>query len=142
MRVEREQGRGIQNSDNAPWILIAKREVSTIVSTWNEYLALRSKGPLQAEIAVCNYESLGEREYDEEGELKDLPFEIGSKPVIGVEDGIIVGGNLECWDERHAVLTISDAGSFNSFAKENGFSLSPDELSILHNALGSLSRKP
>ena len=67
-----------------------------MASTFTEYLRLSKTGEDSALLEICMYEALGELRWDEEGEPAEPPAEIDGKTVVGVDDGIIVGGDLTC----------------------------------------------
>jgi hypothetical protein len=88
------------------------KEASSMASTWTEYLRLSKAGENTAVLEVCMYEGLGELVRNDDEELI-LPEQIDGKKVLGVEDGIIFGGELMCWgDEKtfsFAQTTLKDA---------------------------------
>jgi hypothetical protein len=82
--------------------ILGSREQSSKVSTWTEYLRLNKPGKNSALLEICMYEALGEQTRDEEGEPLEPPAEIGGKKVVGVDDGIIIGGDLTCWKHEYS----------------------------------------
>lgn len=76
--------------------ILGSREQSSMVSTWTEYLRLSKPDTDSALLEICQYEALGERTWDGEGEPVDAPDEIDGKNVVGVEDGMVIGGELQC----------------------------------------------
>jgi hypothetical protein len=77
--------------------VLASKEASGMVSTWTEYLRLDKAAENMAVLDVCRYEGLGELVRDDYEEDVILPEQIDGKKVIGIEDGIIFGGELMCW---------------------------------------------
>lgn len=72
-------------------------------SLWNEYLCLVPGEFEPYKLFIAQYEALAEASdyYDEELEDYVLPAEIDGKPVVGVEDDYVTGGDLiyqECSD--------------------------------------------
>jgi hypothetical protein len=86
------------NSFDYPKIL-GSREQSTMVSNWTEYLRLSKPDHDSALLEICQYEALGEQTSNDEGEPEEPPDEIDGKKVVGIEDGIIIGGDLICYNE-------------------------------------------
>lgn len=86
-----------------PRELIAVRTESTMVSSWNEYLCVRNLSDGKAIVEICGYETLSPDEWeweDEEGNENTLPEKFNGKSVVGVEDGYLVGGDLQCFNEE------------------------------------------
>src|SRR3954447_25776699 len=75
------------------------REQSTMVSNWTEYLRLSKPSSDSALLGICQYETLGEQTYDDEGVPEEPPDEIDGKEVVRVEDGQIVEGDLVCFND-------------------------------------------
>jgi hypothetical protein len=71
--------------------ILDSRDQSTMASRWTEYLRLSKPSNDSALLEICQYESLA---WD--GVPEELPDEIDGKKVVGVEDGIIIGGDLVC----------------------------------------------
>ncbi|MGJ4901883.1 hypothetical protein ACQR0V_09955 [Bradyrhizobium sp. HKCCYLS2058] len=94
--------------------ILDSREQSTMVSNWTEYLRLSKPDNERALLEICQYESLGEQTSDDEGVPEEPPDEIDGKRVIGVEDGIIIGGALVCYNDSISFTkqTLPDAISW------------------------------
>lgn len=106
-----------------------------MTSVWNEYLCLTQNGNGNATLEVCRYEALAEIPQDEDWD-EVLPEEIEGKKVIGVEDDFIVGGELDCYDER--VLTYS-ADNFEQaidWIKSEHFEVTGQLIEELRKAVG------
>ena len=109
-------------------IIISKRESSTLVSTWNEYLTIRKICPGRAVLEVCQYECLAEWNgyEDEDGDEKPIPESYNGKSVIGVEDGYLVGGDLSVAEYdgyEFSIVTLNDA---KNWIVAEGFSVGID----------------
>jgi hypothetical protein len=95
--------------------VLDSRKASTMMSTWTEYLRLNMEHEGTAILEICKYEALAELEADDEGKVV-VPEEIYGVKVIGVEGGLIIGGQLICDnDERRFAFTqatLSDAISW------------------------------
>jgi hypothetical protein len=119
--------------------ILSSRETSTIVSTWNEYLRLTKNEDGTATLTICQYDVLGEySEYcsaDEDGNEPPLPNAIDGKPVVGVEDGYIVGGQLLDFDAKS--LTYSSAGLDDAirWVEAEHFDVTPALISELRKAV-------
>jgi len=91
--------------------IISTGEGSGMTSVWNDYLWLTRSGngtaTLTATLEVCLYEALAEIPPDEDWD-EILPEDIEGKKVVGVEDDFIVGGELECWDDRTITYSKAD----------------------------------
>ena len=81
--------------------ILAFREASSIASYWTEYLCLRMGLYKQFKVYVGGYESLADagKFYNSATDEYDLPKMIGGKIVVGIEDGSVVGGEPEYYDE-------------------------------------------
>ena len=79
--------------------ILGSREQSTMVSNWTEYLRLSKPDKDSALLEICQYEALGQQTFDDEGVPEEPPYDIDGKEVVGVEDGIIIGGDLRCWND-------------------------------------------
>ena len=101
--------------------IISTHEVSTMVSTWNEYLRLNKNDDGTAKLEVCQYEALGQVECDEEGNDLPVPDQINGKEVIGVEDGYIIGGTLICHDDKSIIYGPGEIDDAVSWLKSEGF---------------------
>jgi len=93
-----------------PWDLIlgpqqaiAEKEASGAIDTWKEYLTVQESITF-FRLAVCRYEALAEVhhfERDEADSEYEVPTSIDGKKVYGIEGDFVVGGELQCWDERY-----------------------------------------
>ena len=105
-------------------VVLIEREGSSMASTWNEYLCLKRITDDELELSNRMYEGLGEADefYNEELEDYILPDSINGDLVAGMNDGIIFGGELICWDDEQ-VIKFSDLNSFQvrSWLKVNGY---------------------
>jgi hypothetical protein len=81
--------------------ILDSREQSTMVSNWTEYLRLSKSSCDSALLEICGHEVLGEQTCNDEGEPEEPPTKIDGKDVIGVEDGMIIGGDLKCHNDEH-----------------------------------------
>ena len=81
--------------------VLASREASSVASYWTECLCLRKGLCKQFKVYVGGYESLADAEkfYNSAMEEYNLPKMIGGKIVVGIEDGSVVGGEPEYYDE-------------------------------------------
>ena len=82
-------------------LILGRRAETSLSSSWNEFLCVEKIQSDQWEFTIRTYEVLSECDeyssYDEEGnevESIELPETIDGKKVIGVEDDLIVGGDL------------------------------------------------
>ena len=62
-------------------------------------MRLRKEDEGTAVLEICMYEALAELEADDEGKVV-VPEEIYGVKVIGVEGGIIIGGELSCDNDK------------------------------------------
>jgi len=92
--------------------VLDSRKASTMMSTWTEYLRLSMEHEGTAILEICKYEALAELEADDEGKVV-VPEEIYGVKVIGVEGGIIIGGELSCDNDKRRFAftqaTLADA---------------------------------
>jgi hypothetical protein len=121
--------------DEYPKIL-ASQESSTMVSTWTEYLRLKKKDDCSAILEICQYEVLGEAEYDDEGKCT-LPPGIEPKDVVGIEDGLVVGGILGCGDDQSFQFTRETLPNAIDWLHENGWKPNTKLLAELAKAVGA-----
>lgn len=119
--------------------ILASQESSTMVSTWNEYLRLDKKDHSSAVLEICQYEVLGEMQYDEEGK-GTLPPEIDPEDVVGIEDGLICGGVLACGDDQSFLFTAETIPEAVEWLKENGWKCNTKLLAELAKAVGASGR--
>jgi hypothetical protein len=106
-----------------------------MVSTWDEHLRLDKLDHDTAVIEICQYEVLGEAQYDDKGECI-LPSDVDPENVVGIEDGLIVGGMLKCWDDtlfKYDAKTLPDA---INWLKEIGWKFNTSLLVELAQAVG------
>ena len=77
-------------------IIITSREGSTPASAWSEDLCIKRIDDTQFELFVGGYGFLAETSdfYDEETEEEIIPDEIDGCPVLGIEDGYVIGGEI------------------------------------------------
>jgi hypothetical protein len=96
--------------------ILGSREQSSMASTWTEYLRLSKPHKNSPLLEICMYEGLGEQKWNEDGEPAELPDKINGKKVVGVDDGIIVGGALGCYSDDDSLSftkhTLPDAISW------------------------------
>jgi hypothetical protein len=83
-------------------------EESSMVSTWTVYLCLETLEDGQIELSERQYEGLAMcHDYAVEKDQGDvdyvLPDEIDGKRVVGIDDEIVIGGDLALWDDGLAV---------------------------------------
>jgi len=83
-------------------VILAEREESSMVSNWNEYCCLLRLPENRLRLFTGRYEGLADihQYYNEETENYDLPDEIDGKQVVGREDEIVVGGELQSYDDE------------------------------------------
>ncbi len=116
--------------------ILASQESSTMASTWTEYLRLNKKDGYSAVLAICQYEVLGEMQYDEEGN-EILPPEIDPEDVVRIEDGLICGGVLACGDDQSLLFTSETTPAAIDWLKDNGWKCNALLLTELANAVGA-----
>ena len=82
--------------ESETYFIVDKREMSTPVSTWTQYLCICKLSNGNFELSVRKYDVIGDpSDYsDDNGDNYSEPSEINGKKVVGVEDGYIVGGDL------------------------------------------------
>src|SRR4051812_12157624 len=100
--------------------ILASQESSTMASTWTEYMRLDKKADNSAVLEICQYEVLGEMQYDEEGNAT-LPPDIDQADVVKIEDGYICGGALACGDDQFFQFTIDTIPEAIEWLKDNGW---------------------
>jgi hypothetical protein len=119
--------------------ILATRESSTMASTWNEHLRLTKNEDGTASLHVCQYDVLGEySEYcsaDEAGNTPPLPDEIDGWPVVGVEDGYIVGGQLSPSEEEELTYSAKDVDDAIQWVVSEGFDLTEKLIEELRKAV-------
>lgn len=118
--------------------ILSEREGSSMVSTWKEYLTIDGLPKGQVQLAVCMYEGLREAEYDDDGEMLPVPEEIDGTLVVGVEDGIVIGGSLACYNGQQCFFAESEKAEMVNWISENGFKVDQALLDSLAKALASL----
>ena len=87
--------------------VLDSRKASTMMSTWTEYLRLSKEDEGTAILEICMYEALAELEANDEGKVV-VPEEVYGVKVVGVEGGIIIGGELIC-DNNEKRFTFTQA---------------------------------
>jgi hypothetical protein len=77
-------------------IELAKRERSSIVSTWTEHLTISRGQTKKYLIALAGYDALAEADdyFNEDKGEYELPTHINGQEVIGTEDCYVIGGAL------------------------------------------------
>lgn len=85
--------------------IIAKRESSSMASTWREYLCLTEGDEKDYKLFTGQYEALASiyDYYDEETGDYELPDEIDGVVVVEINDEYIVGGELSWCDASDTV---------------------------------------
>lgn len=81
--------------------ILASRQASSIARYWTEYLCLRQGLYKRFKVYVGGYESLADARkfYNSKTDEYDLPKMIGGKIVVGMEDGSVIGGEPEYYDD-------------------------------------------
>lgn len=116
--------------DRATMEVLMSGELSTMVSSWTVYLCLEQCG---GEVVLSNrqYEALAEsHEYEVETETGDVDYElpefIDGKKVIGMDDDMIVGGDLDYYAEEDVVrLTSGEIERARAWLVEHGWDRQP-----------------
>lgn len=93
-------------------IIVEMRELSTMASSWTEYLCLERIDEENYTLSVRGYEVLGELIdfYDEDiGDYK-VPSEIDGSEVVRCEEGYIVGGELSIVNESYSPFQFNASG--------------------------------
>lgn len=96
-------------AEQASIIVFDTREQSTMASSWQEYLCVRWLGDL-VELSVRMHEGFANASdfpENEEGE-RIIPLQIDGKEVLGVDDGVIIGGHLGYNDDEPEVFHLTD----------------------------------
>lgn len=96
-------------AEQASIIAVDSREQSTIASSWQEYLCVRWLGD-RIELSVRMYESLATVSDFPENEDDEpvIPLQIQGKAVVGIDDDVVVGGDLGFNDEEPEVFHLTD----------------------------------
>lgn len=96
-------------AERASIIVVDAREQSTMASSWQEYLCVRWLGD-RVELSVRMYESFATVSDFPENEDGDpvIPLQIQGKAVVGIDDDIVVGGDLGFNDEEPEVFHLTD----------------------------------
>ena len=95
-------------------LVITTRELSTMASSWTEYLCISIQDSGLYCLFTGRYQVLAEscEFYDDEAENWLLPEEIDGEPVVGIDDDWVVGGDLDYFDSSQAI-------NFRSLADPN-----------------------
>jgi hypothetical protein len=114
-------------------VILASREQSSMVSSWVEYLCLRSLQAGESELFTGRYEALTEAEQflNEETGNYDLPAEIDGQKVVAIEDDYVVGGELGFFEADDAVAFRNpDEPAVAQWLKATGWSDKIDQAAI------------
>ena len=115
--------------------IICARERASMASTWNEYLCVANIARGVGRIDVCQFEPLGEYEKeDEDGNERPIPQVVGGKTVVGIEDGYLVGGELNCCDDRQKIYTADEVDGVIDGLRELSFDVSEEMISEIRAA--------
>ena len=102
--------------------ILTSREASSMVSTWTEHLCISVLAEGTAALEICQYEALAEEQFDEDGELLEVPEVINGMAVVGMNYGFIIGGELKAWsDDDIFPYTLQNVEEALSWAHERGF---------------------
>lgn len=121
--------------DNVYPKILASQECSTMVSTWNEYLRLGKRADNSAVLEICQYATIGEMQYDEDGN-QILPPDIDPKDVVEIEDGYIFGGALTSEFGETFQFTAETIPEAIEWLMDNGWKGVPDIETELAKAVG------
>lgn len=90
-------------------VVIAEREGTSMASMWNEYLCLVPGEDEPYRLFTGKYEALAECDdfYDEGLDDYVLPDTIDGKAVVGIEDDLVVGGDL-VWEDGSDIIEFSN----------------------------------
>ena len=93
-------------------VIVEMRELSTMASSWTEYLCLERTDQQNYTLSVRGYEILGELSdfYDEKIGDHKIPSEINGSEVVRCEDGYIVGGALLIIDDSFSPFRFTVRG--------------------------------
>ena len=115
--------------------VIADREASNMVSVWREYLCLRAGSTKRYQAFIGGYQPIDEanKYYNEDIEDYELPERIDDIEVAGIEDGWIVGGELDYYDDEDQIEfdVINDDALLRWLSKQRWM----DALSDLNDAI-------
>lgn len=120
--------------------IIASREQSSMVSGWTEYLCLQRDEGEAFKLFTGQYEALAERNkyFNEATGEYEVPEVIDGKPVVGLEDDYVVGGELVYFDDQQAVSFQSpDDRAVVEWLQSSGWSQKVDTVTI-RGALGKV----
>jgi hypothetical protein len=106
-----------------------------MVSTRNEYLRLDKNNDGTATLEICQHMSLAEVEHDEDGNELPVPKYVNGEKVVGVEDGVIVGGALGCYDDRSLVYGPDQIDLAVEWLETEQFQIDDDLIAELRNAV-------
>jgi hypothetical protein len=116
--------------------VLDSRKASTMMSTWTEYLRLSMEHEGTAILEICKYEALAELEADDEGKVV-VPEEIYGVKVVGVEGGLIIGGELICDnDEKRFTFTQATLADAISWLEAERWKASEQMLEELTKSVG------
>ncbi len=120
-------------------VVLGSRDASTMVSSWTEYLCVRTLGPGRAILEVCMYEAFAQFEgCDDDGNELDVPETYEGKQVVGIEDGYLVGGELMLIEDMET-LTFSrdDFDQASRWVAAQNFEVSAAVLAGMQSALNA-----
>ena len=121
--------------------VLDSRKASTMMSTWTEYLRLNIEHEGTAILEICKYEALAELEADDEGKVV-VPEEIYGVKVVGVEGGLIIGGELICDnDEKRFTFTQATLADAISWLEAERWKASEQMLEELTKSVGGDRQK-
>jgi hypothetical protein len=96
---------------------------------------LSKNGDGTATLEICQYEALGEVEFDEDGNELPVPEEINGEEVIGVQDGYIMGGTLACDGDRSLIYDAGEIDAAVEWLKSERFEVDNDLIAELQIAV-------
>lgn len=96
-------------ADQASIVVVDSREQSTMASSWREYLCVRWFGD-RVELSVRMHEGLANASAFPENDVGEriIPLQIDGKTVVGVDDDVVVGGDLGCNDDEPQTFLLAD----------------------------------
>ena len=107
-------------------IIETRLRAGSPASSWREYLVLERLEDGKYDLAIRQYEALGEADeyWDQEKEDWSLPDQIDGKDVVGIEsDDVVVGGDLlkDCYDDEAdpgIIFTLPDQDILEGWLKK------------------------